>query len=41
MLLKVIKEVVIDKILDQTDTPGTFNTMIDNLRLISQPVEEE
>lgn len=29
---------IIDKILDQTDTPGTFNTMIDNLRLISQPV---
>ena len=29
---------VIDKILGQTDTPGTFNTMIDNLRLISQPV---
>ena len=29
---------VIDKILDQTNTPGTFNTMIDNLRLLSQPV---
>ena len=29
---------IIDKILDQTDTPGTFNTMIDSLRLISQPV---
>ena len=28
---------VIDKILDQTDS-RTFNTMIDNLRLISQPV---
>ena len=29
---------IIDEILGQTDTPGTFNTMIDNLRLISKPV---
>ena len=29
---------IIDEILAQSDTPGTFNKMIDNLRLISQPV---